>query len=774
MNKKQYDEQADDLRFRLELLARKQQSISNELKELQTDFENMNLGNIKTKPEHEAKSLIETKIEPSLVSKNKTPNQNSSRTKEKHKSFNWEKFIGENLSNKIGIIIIVIGVGIGFQYSIEHELIVPELRVVLAYLFGAGLLAVGLWLKQKYKKFSAVLVSGAMSISYFVTYAAYNYYNFFSVNIAFGIMLFITLLTVFFALHYKLQVIAHIGLVGAYVLPFLTSTGSENAVSLFIYMSIINIGVLILAFKKYWQALYYLAFVSTWIIFSFWSFNTDMVGKSFNIAIIFSSIFFVIFYSISLLYKLLNKQKYNIADVLIILANSFVYYGLIFRILDINPEYKDFLGLFTLCNALIHLIVSVSIYKLSLADRNLFYLVAGLVLVFVTATAPVQFDGNSVTVLWAYEALVLFWIGRTRQTRFYERLSYPLMLLAFVSIVQDWYALAVIEPLTFEPFFNNSFLSSFIVILAFATINYFNFKIKIDEPTFRIAWVDKTLVHFAPLFLTLILYYTFRLEISNYYQDLYTLSEIKVPIANGDIYETLHNYNLVRFKQVWLLNYSLLFMTLLSVLNIMNFKNHINTKLILIINSVLILNFLSVGLIQLAELREQFLSNESLFPIDSSFLYIRYISLVLLICLLIISKKISNSTDNRPTNKQISVIFELFFYFVLLVLSTAELIAWLEIARFADSYKLATSIIWALYALLLVSLGIWRHKKHLRWAAIVLFTVTLFKLFLYDLSHLATIPKTMVFVSIGLLLLGFSYLYNRFKTNIFDDNKIEE
>ena len=55
-------------------------------------------------------------------------------------NFDWEKFIGENLINKIGIFILIIGAGIGVKYSIENDLISPLTRVILGYLVGLGLL----------------------------------------------------------------------------------------------------------------------------------------------------------------------------------------------------------------------------------------------------------------------------------------------------------------------------------------------------------------------------------------------------------------------------------------------------------------------------------------------------------------------------------------------------------------------------------------------------------------------------------------------------------
>ncbi|MEP5131154.1 DUF2339 domain-containing protein, partial [Nonlabens ulvanivorans] len=72
---------------------------------------------------------------------------------------NLEKFIGENLLNKIGILILLIGIGIGAKYSIENELISPLTRIVLGYLSAIGLLGFGIKLKKKYESYSAVLVS---------------------------------------------------------------------------------------------------------------------------------------------------------------------------------------------------------------------------------------------------------------------------------------------------------------------------------------------------------------------------------------------------------------------------------------------------------------------------------------------------------------------------------------------------------------------------------------------------------------------------------------
>jgi uncharacterized membrane protein len=115
--------------------------------------------------------------------------------------------------------------------------------------------------------------------------------------------------------------------------------------------------------------------------------------------------------------------------------------------------------------------------------------------------------------------------------------------------------------------------------------------------------------------------------------------------------------------------------------------------------------------------------------------------------------------------------FDLLLYISILWISSSELINWMDILEFTQSYKLGLSILWGIFALLLIVLGIWKNKKQLRIMAFALFGITLVKLFLYDISHLDTIAKTIVFVSLGVLLLIISFLYNKYKHIISNETE---
>jgi uncharacterized membrane protein len=80
-------------------------------------------------------------------------------------------------------------------------------------------------------------------------------------------------------------------------------------------------------------------------------------------------------------------------------------------------------------------------------------------------------------------------------------------------------------------------------------------------------------------------------------------------------------------------------------------------------------------------------------------------------------------------------------------------------ATFAEG--LALSLIWAFYAALLIIVGIRRDYAPIRYAAMVLFGLTIAKVFLVDLSGLEGIYRVLGLLAVGTVLLVVSFLYQR-------------
>ncbi|WP_431292349.1 DUF2339 domain-containing protein [Pedobacter sp. P26] len=275
-----------------------------------------------------------------------------------------------------------------------------------------------------------------------------------------------------------------------------------------------------------------------------------------------------------------------------------------------------------------------------------------------------------------------------------------------------------------------------------------------------------------PAILVFVIYMTFRIEISKNFNNLFELNKITLnPKTKFYDSSSEYNYNYLILKTAWLYIYTLFFASALSYLNIKKLKNSELAMANLLINLMVIVAFLTFGLYNLSELRDAYLLPESkYFSIGSFNIGIRYIAIAFFALLIVQCHKLQRS---GLLKKDLKMMFDFLLYVSLLWIISSELINILELSHSEGSYKLGLSILWGIFSLFLISMGLAKNKKHLRIGAMVLFGITLIKLFFYDIYSLSTISKTIVFVSLGVLLLIISFLYNKYKHLIIDDAKVE-
>lgn len=705
-----------------------------------------------------------------------------------------EKFIGENLINKVGILFTIIGVGIGAKYAIDNQLISPLTRIILGYLVGIGLLLFAIKLKEKYNNFSSVLFSGAMSIMYFITFFAYTLYNLIPQLFTFILMVIFTVFTVLAAIHYKKQIIALLGLVGAYAVPYLLSDGSGRVAILFSYVTLLNVGILYLSIKMKWDKLLYSAFGLTWLIFSSWftiRYESNLIDHVY-IASGFLIVFFTQFY-LTLIVKIGEIEVYdNITKehkykkLLPIMLNNLLFFSIGYSILDGNIIGKYYTGLFTVVNALIHFGVTYYFYKNKSEDKQLINTFLGLVLIFITLAIPIQFDGKWVTLFITLEALILFYFGRVNLIKIFEYFSYPLILIGFFSLINDWqesYKIYIYNENyesiknTLMPFVNVQFLSSLIVVCVFGVMTFihtkytYNLEKIVEGSQYTTYEFNKNFLLVLPILSILTLFWGIFAEITYYWKILYENTTIIINNGDNEIYK--YNQNLYYFKDVTLMLYSILFFNALSIVNIKKIKNlnlaNVSSIIILALNLI----FLFIALTSLNQLNTNYIynTNGEFFTNGLINVILRYISYLFIILSIY---TINNNFKFEYINNIYKKPIELFYYFIALFILSNELLLWYDFFSLKDSTKLALSIFWGIYSLTLIVLGIWKHKKHLRLSAIVLFSVTILKLFFYDLSHLNTISKTVLFITLGVILLLISFLYNKYKHLINDNDNSEE
>ncbi|MCQ2253047.1 MAG: DUF2339 domain-containing protein, partial [Bacteroidales bacterium] len=179
------------------------------------------------------------------------------------RKIDWEKFIGENLMSKLGIVIILIGVAIFGKYAIDNDLISPLGRILCGAGLGVAFIGTGLWLKKSVENLSAILVAGGTAVLYLMTYFAYDFYQMMPMVAAGALMLAISAFTFWSAIFYKKEVIAIYGQLCSYVIPLVISNGTGNLLNFLTYIVIINAVITALAVVYKWKKAYGLSFIIT-------------------------------------------------------------------------------------------------------------------------------------------------------------------------------------------------------------------------------------------------------------------------------------------------------------------------------------------------------------------------------------------------------------------------------------------------------------------------------------------------------------------------------
>lgn len=320
-----------------------------------------------------------------------------------------ENFIGLKLLHLTGIVVLVTGISIGVKYAVDKELISPLARIILAYAAGIVLYFLSVRLKKKLILFSAILFSGAMASLYFITYAAFVYYQLFPFGVAFAVMVFITIFTAYTAIVYDRQEIAILGMIGAYGIPFLISANSERADLLFAYIILINIGIVFLSYKKLWKAMVRLAMLVSWLLFIGWAVSRYDGGMRLQAAWIMIA-FYLLFVIASVGFAIGKKQLLGFIEMQHFLLNNILAFAaslLIFTDSTMDNRAVMITGVASIVFATQAVIAKIFLSK----ERQLFNYLAAFCLLSLVFYVGMKWDGVSVTMIWLAIAIGLFAAG---------------------------------------------------------------------------------------------------------------------------------------------------------------------------------------------------------------------------------------------------------------------------------------------------------------------------------------------------------------------------
>jgi uncharacterized membrane protein len=327
------------------------------------------------------------------------------------KARDLESVIGGSWFSWVGIIAVTFGVAFALKYAFENEWVGPRTRVALGALGGLALLGVGERLRRRgLRPYAYVLSGGGLLILYLSIYAAYDFYGLLAQPVAFLLMTLVTAAAVLLSVRLDALPVAVLGLVGGFLTPLLISTGQDNQVALFTYVSLLDAGVLSVAYFKRWRVLDFLSFAGTVVLSLGWAAKFYNHSKLWP-TLVFFSLFFVLYSLLAVFHNVLPRRRSRWFDVALLVWNATLYFGFGYIML-VDAGYER------TTPATHALLVSAFFVALFYAarsrcreDRLLVYAYVGAAVTFFTAAVAIALELQWVTVVWSVEALMLTWAG---------------------------------------------------------------------------------------------------------------------------------------------------------------------------------------------------------------------------------------------------------------------------------------------------------------------------------------------------------------------------
>jgi uncharacterized membrane protein len=407
-------------------------------------------------------------------------------------------------------------------------------------------------------------------------------------------------------------------------------------------------------------------------------------------------------------------------------------------------------GLFCIGLAVFNFIFAFRFYKQKNVDKNLIYLLIGLVLTFVSLTGPLQLHGNYITLFWACEMALLYWLGVQSKIELFKNGSIAILLLTFISLGIDWqHSYYTIHVNKLNIIFNKVFITGLVVLSALYTKTLLLQK----DQNERILWNylnKKNYLSIIHIIFLIMLYIVGILELQ---------------------YQTYNCTRLSEYMHVMVWVYHYLFVAILYYYTLHN-KNVMNQQIISGVASLSLLLYL-IANAQIISLR-----NFHLIVHSCNFYYSWHYLIpvfALLNCYLLIQFIRKNYEQN---NKWYIANCWFISVTVLAILSSEIIHIWVStsyVTGFSiDGYrikaiKVALPICWSLFSLIIMLLGMHKKVKLLRIIALSVFSITILKLFLYDISTMGQGAKIVAFILLGIILLTVSFLYQKIKGLFIDD-----
>ncbi|NOX27566.1 MAG: DUF2339 domain-containing protein [Gammaproteobacteria bacterium] len=398
----------------------------------------------------------------------------------------WSWFTDGNTFVRVGVIILFMGMTFLIRYAIEENLLPIELRLAAVAAVAIALLYWGWRQRETRETFSIIVQGGGISLLYLTIFASFSLYHVIPSGLAFVLLALIVIFTAMLAIMQDAKSLALFAIVGGFLAPILTSSGSNNYIGLFSYYTILNLGIFAIVWFKSWRILNFLGFLFTFVISTIWG-VLSYKPEYFSTTEPFLIIFFLMYVAIGVIYARNRMDFYkDYVDSSLIFGTPLLAFGLQCAMVK-DYEYGVAISAFSLAIFYIAL-ANVLWKKYGERLRLLSESCLSLGVIFATLSIPFAIDGILTGAAWAIEGAGIVWIS-VKQEQKYRRLFGVVLIFAASLILVSELIFPLSEPrmLFNYAFVNSAFIGCIIIALAACTGSWllsrdYNGKLELEKP----------------------------------------------------------------------------------------------------------------------------------------------------------------------------------------------------------------------------------------------------------------------------------------------------
>ena len=659
---------------------------------------------------------------------------------------------------RAAVILLVLGLAYFIKYSHDRNLLPPELRLSIAVVFALAIIGTGCKLLngKKYRVIGTALAGVGFAGLYLCVFASVSIYHLLDVWVGLAGMIVLTAAGAALALRFDSMFLAMLAVCGGFLAPILMNTGSRNLAGLFGYMTVLVAGSLVVARRRSWQALNILTFLFTWGIFiaskpfphstgphsyvepltatSQWATIGPDVNRAFFIATGFAVLFFLAFCVQTAAYNLFTRRKVSLLELAFAALN-----GIVFLSVTLPPTIliygREYAAIVTFAGAIIYLVQVSLLLRAKMEDRALLLTLLVFSCGLIALTFPLLLKQDHLAVAWSVQAAAMLYIACRTKSVILARLSYIVYLIAAVRLLG--FDLAQGYARHMQGFWTRLMnFGSYTAALAGAFFMLKRYAAELQAEGASGATSAPGAVSRYPRSAKVMFWCAFAVSFIMIAGEFTFWEHLKISgiVATGALY--------------------------LMVLALIPRLFRENTGAILKAASALLGIYIVYVIVRWqsggASVHDALWR---LFP--------NIWAVAALAAAGVIFGRIgreADTTDNVTKEVKYASIFfivtAMAFWFAY---STDELHFLVEHYSSPGGARIAVSLLWGFYALLLLAFGILRAKKPFRIAGLVLFAVTVLKIFFFDLAGTPAIYRIAGCMVTGAALVAGAWLYARFE-----------